>query len=474
MISPTDRRDADAAEVPTTLLLGRGWPAAGPVPPLARRLARVLGHGVAACDLEAPPGRLRRLLGTVVARGTRSVVLLPVTLDTPARAAGSAVDAVIASLRAWPDLGIHRGRAPATDDVVRMLGDRAREVARALGAGRHRADVVVVIATAGRANPVDNADAARLARLVYEAHGFGDVTCAFIEHTTPRVGEVVTRWARLGARGIVVVPHVLFDHRVQRQLVREARAAGAATGVALTIARPLDGHPGLVPALVRRHLEALTEAATGAGGPLERPPWVNPALLRALHDGHGHGPSMDWEGRLAALLAPRYRDPGIVVGSAPMGAAPLARDAEGRVAWDRMWQGFCELALAGGPPHRGTLLEAVSPDEVLADLERHAEVLAELARGLRMVTGLVAVLDGPRGWIGLRCDDEEMAIWLMRAIVVENIMVRREGAVLFLPAGPRFTLEGEIKNVVTAVAKTHHYWVEHQAARGAGAGCRFT
>jgi sirohydrochlorin cobaltochelatase len=90
------------------------------------------------------------------------------------------------------------------------------------------------------------------------------------------------------------------------------------------------------------------------------------------------------------------------------------------------------------------------------------------------VTGLVAVLDGPRGWIGLRCDDEEMAIWLMRAIVVENIMVRREGAVLFLPAGPRFTLEGEIKNVVTAVAKTHHYWVEHQAARGAGAGCRFT
>jgi sirohydrochlorin cobaltochelatase len=139
-----------------------------------------------------------------------------------------------------------------------------------------------------------------------------------------------------------------------------------------------------------------------------------------------------------------------------------------------MWQGFCELALAGGPPHRGTLLEAVSPDEVLADPERHAEVLAELARGLRMVTGLEAVLDGPRGWIGLRCDDEEMAIWLMRAIVVENIMVRREGAVLFLPAGPRFTLEGEIKNVVTAVAKTHHYWVEHQAARGAGAGCRFT
>jgi len=37
-------------------------------------------------------------------------------------------------------------------------------------------------------------------------------------------------------------------------------------------------------------------------------------------------------------------------------AAPLQRDAEGRVAWDQMWQGFCELALAGGPlPSRWTV-----------------------------------------------------------------------------------------------------------------------
>ena len=65
-----------------------------------------------------------------------------------------------------------------------------------------------------------------------------------------------------------------------------------------------------------------------------------------------------------------------------------------------------------------------------------------------------------------------MAIWLMRAIVVENIMVRREGATLYLPAGCRFTLDGEIKNVVTAVAKTHHYWIEHEASLDARRGRR--
>jgi sirohydrochlorin cobaltochelatase len=129
-----------------------------------------------------------------------------------------------------------------------------------------------------------------------------------------------------------------------------------------------------------------------------------------------------------------------------------------------MWQGFCELALAGGPPHRGTLLEPVTREEATADREGQAAVVAELSRGIRMVTGLETV-DGPPGWIGVACESEEMAVWLMRASLVENVMARREGTTLFLPAGPRFTLGGEIKNVVTAAAKTHHYWTQHAAAR---------
>jgi sirohydrochlorin cobaltochelatase len=78
-----------------------------------------------------------------------------------------------------------------------------------------------------------------------------------------------------------------------------------------------------------------------------------------------------------------------------------------------------------------------------------------------MVTGRAVQTDGPPGWLGVDCDSEAMAIWLMRAIVVENVLARREGTVLYLPAGPDFTLGGEIRNVVTAVAKTYHYWLEH-------------
>ncbi len=45
--------------------------------------------------------------------------------------------------------------------------------------------------------------------------------------------------------------------------------------------------------------------------------------------------------------------------------------------------------------------------------------------------------------------------WLVRrAVNIENVSSYSEGMVLYLPAGPRFRLEKEIKNVVTAIAKT--------------------
>lgn len=451
----------EAKDVPTTVLLGRRWSATGrSVRHLATRLARQLRHDVEACDVE-DPDEPSHLLRELAGRGATRLVLLPVTLDEIGPSDPRRADALTTALDAHPFLRVHRGRPPATDDIARMLGDRARTAARSLNkAGRHPSETVVVIATGDGLNPASNADVARLARLVYEAHGFGEVSYAFVGLTTPSVADVIARSARLGARGVVVVPHVLFDPRARRRVVQQARAGAAASGVEVVVARPLDTHPGLAWALVRRHLEALAEA-----GPVA---WVNPALLAVLRDSHTHGRGIgaDYDVRIAALLPPQYRDPGLVVSSAPMSAAPLQRDAEGRVAWDSMWQGFCELALAGGPPHRGTLLEAVSPEEALADPARYAEVRAELVRGLRMVTELPVVLDGPAGWIGLTCADEEMAIWLMRAIVVENIMVRREGPVLYLPAGCRFSVEAEITNVVTAVAKTYHYWIKHQASPG--------
>ena len=161
------------------------------------------------------------------------------------------------------------------------------------------------------------------------------------------------------------------------------------------------------------------------------------------------------------MLPPRYRNGGPVC-AVSMGSAPMIQAEDGSVDWQGMWTTFCDLALAGGPKHRDTLLEPASREAVTAQPEAYAWVVAEIERGLRLVTGLPTGASTRPGWVGLQCENEAMARWLLRAIVAENVSVCREGAAIYLPAAPAFRLEKEIKNVVTVAAKTFHYWSEHR------------
>jgi hypothetical protein len=54
-----------------------------------------------------------------------------------------------------------------------------------------------------------------------------------------------------------------------------------------------------------------------------------------------------------------------------------------------------------------------------------------------------------------------MACWLAESITQEHVQARADGTMLLVPVGESYTLKGEIKNVITTVAKTSHYWREH-------------
>jgi hypothetical protein len=197
-----------------------------------------------------------------------------------------------------------------------------------------------------------------------------------------------------------------------------------------------------------------------AGGSVAQLDWRGLAGIRLLSQTYDESHLRLRAGIPPDLLPPRYRNGG-PVSAAPMGSAPLCYAEDGQVAWDQMWTSFCDLAMAGGPPHRGTLLRPVPPEAALADPGAYARVVAEIERGLRLVTGMPTQPSGEPGWVALQCADEDMARWLAWAIELENVSVRRRGTQLLLPAGPTFRTEHEVKNVVTAVAKTHHYWMEH-------------
>jgi sirohydrochlorin cobaltochelatase len=167
------------------------------------------------------------------------------------------------------------------------------------------------------------------------------------------------------------------------------------------------------------------------------------------------------ESRLRTLLPEEYQDSYETVQPVSMGSAGLKYGLDGRVAWDQIWGSFCDLAMAGGPPHKGALLEPGRKSDIDAQAGRYDEVTEELCRGVIMATDLPAQPSSTPGWIRVACLSEPMAAWLLRAIVMENIAVRRHGGTIDLPAAPHFRLEKEIKNVVTVIAKTCHYWIGH-------------
>jgi len=168
--------------------------------------------------------------------------------------------------------------------------------------------------------------------------------------------------------------------------------------------------------------------------------------------------------RLKTILPEEYQDSYEDVQPVSMGSAGLKFGSDGKVAWDDMWDTFCDLAMAGGPPHKGRLLEPGSVDDIHAQPDRYRKVVEELCRGIRLVADLPVQPSPVPGWVRLECESPGMAGWLLRAVLMENISARSEEAFLDLPAGPDYRVEKEIKNVITAIAKTCHYYADHMWA----------
>ena len=141
-----------------------------------------------------------------------------------------------------------------------------------------------------------------------------------------------------------------------------------------------------------------------------------------------------------------------------MASAPMKYQPDGSVDWGNMWDTFCVLAREGGPAHRASMLYAQQDADTSSPGYQFA--VDEIVRGVNLVSGLTATA-GPPGWAAIQCDSAAMAAWLAETIEEEQVQARAAGATLFVPVGDYFTLKGEIKNVITVVAKTAHYWREH-------------
>lgn len=298
-----------------------------------------------------------------------------------------------------------------------------------------------------------------------------DVQYAFTHTLRPSFGKRIQELQDKTDSGLMVIPwrmdqqavDQMFDVIAEVDRSQDFQLAGSGWLLDWS-AKPkrhaidLLDHSSVIHVLVEKYLDAL------AGRSLER------YIQASSGDAHTSDPIIEplreLDRRIDEMLPSEYRGRTDEVSPQSMGTASLKLDGQGRVAWDEIWTSFCDLAMAGGPPHRGKLLEAVTRDDVEVDLTKYEAVVHEICRGIEMVTGLATHPSPSLGWVGVTCDSEAMAVWLLRAIIVENVMVRREGATIYLPAGPHFEIKREIKNVITSVAKTVHYWRAHLKIAG--------
>jgi sirohydrochlorin cobaltochelatase len=430
---------------------------------LTDALQAQLSHAVALCLGGDAGASVVAGIRTLVGGGAQRLVVLPLDLS-PEQDERPVPEAVQWASRRWPFLTFHAASPLSWTEWACCLRAAALDALGGVETAPEQA--AVLIAGSGRASPLTNANVARLAHLVWEASDFARVDHAFLHVPCLAVSLALQVPARLGLRNIVVVPWLL-DLDDGRHLASQVDEVARELELSATLAATPLVLPVLIDTLVAHHQAALADHSFLA------PTWTEIQAEIARTTGTStHSPGQritddeaaqlrELDRKINAMLPPQYQGRYEQIRPESMGSASLRFRPDGMVAWDEMWTSFCDLALAGGPPHRGRLLEAGSAADATAEPEKYKTVVAEIERGIRLVTGLSVVPSSVLGWVGVRCHNEEMAIWLMRAIIVENVMVRREGDVLYLPADSKFTLQREIKNVVTVIAKTAHYWTSH-------------
>ncbi len=77
-----------------------------------------------------------------------------------------------------------------------------------------------------------------------------------------------------------------------------------------------------------------------------------------------------------------------------------------------------------------------------------------LAEHIQRDTGLHSSPHRYTGWHGVECPSVRGAIWMMRALVVSNVLARREGTVLFVPVNAASDRAGA--RVSATLSRIHH------------------
>jgi sirohydrochlorin cobaltochelatase len=214
---------------------------------------RIIEHGF----LEFATPMVQEGIDRCVARGARSITVLPGMLMAAGHAKNDIPSEIHDARRRYPQIEFSYGRHLHLHSRILDLCRLRIEEAEAK-AGPQRGNSLLLLVGRGSSDPDANADVAKLARMLAEGMGFGWSAAAFIGVTTPLLPEALERCHRLGFGRIIVLSFFLFtgvlEKRIRQQMGEFARLH---PDTEFLYAGYLDVHPFLVEAFAERAHEAV-------------------------------------------------------------------------------------------------------------------------------------------------------------------------------------------------------------------------
>jgi hypothetical protein len=375
----------------------------------AATLATTWRQPVIPCPLDGVPDGLLHGVRAALATGAEHVTAAPLLLSAVRLREERVAEQFRTLGLRFPAVTFHIARSFDRAETARALTETTREL---LAESKVRGEPVATVILGHGGNPNRRANLAGLTRWVFEAGDGGPVEFAFGVGAVPDLPAVLRQQAKLGIRAVVLAAGDWFAAEAANHWAAAAEPVARDLGIRLGVAAPF-WRLSSVAASLRERVEF-------ARKDLSLVPKVWDEVAREL--------------------------------------PTAAEEAELRSLREKIEA----IPPSGSTEDPGALLQPAMPDTVGRDPERYRAIMSEVENGLRQATGLATAPSQAPGWVGLPCADEEMTVWLLRAVVVENVMVRREGNVLFLPVDPAYG-PGEVRRLVGVVGRAVRFWAVRRA-----------
>lgn len=221
--------------------------------------ARLSGMAVAVGHLGVSDQSLSKAAETLIQQGADTIVCMRGDLPTGYRAMSSLDQEISETAKRHISVSFHKSTDLSAD--ARVLTALRNQIEKAEATGSQpiaRQETVLVIVARGSKDDQQNADVAKMTRMIWEGMGFGWAETCYTKEGAPNLDEGLIHATRLGFKRILTVPYYLYPDPTLADMDEQLDQISAAhPEVDFITAQRISDHTLLADSFAERVREAL-------------------------------------------------------------------------------------------------------------------------------------------------------------------------------------------------------------------------